>query len=166
MSTTLRRCWWPSQSFARIMTINFPSPDFRSALDSDAPDRLAVWTSVACAIHCALTPLLLPLLPYAVGGIVGAGTEHVFRGVALVLGILSLGHSYRAVHRRWLPLGLFVAGMALLFAASLQASAHPGREVFLVIVGASAIVAAHIINLRLRSALRAGGGCGCACHGA
>jgi len=142
----------------------FTARGIRSALHSDGPDRVAVWTSVACAIHCALTPLLLPLLPYAVGGFVGEGTEHAFRGLALVLGVLSLGHSYRVVHRRWLPLGLFVGGMALLFAASFQTSAHPARELILVLVGASAIVAAHTINLGLRSAARSAVGCGCACH--
>jgi len=152
------------EPFSPIMIANVTARGFRSALHSDAPDRVAVWTSVACAIHCALTPLLLPLLPYAVGGFVGAGTEHAFRGLALVLGVLSLGHSYRVVHRRRLPLALFVSGMALLFAASFQTSAHSARELFLVLVGASAIVSAHTINLRLRSAIGAGVGCRCACH--
>jgi hypothetical protein len=146
------------------MIVKFTARGIRSALHGEAPDRVAVWTSVACAIHCALTPLLLPLLPYAVGGYVGEGTEHAFRGLALVLGVVSLGHSYRVVHRRWLPLGLFVCGMALLFTASLQTSAHSARELFLVLVGASAIVSAHTVNLRLRSAVRPAAGCGCGCH--
>ncbi|HEX3867613.1 MAG TPA: MerC domain-containing protein [Gemmatimonadaceae bacterium] len=146
------------------MTASFTPARIHSSLEGDAPDRVAVWTSVACAIHCALMPLVLPLLPYAIGGVVGRGTEHAFRGLALVLGILSLGHSYRVVHRRWMPLGLFVCGMALLFSATLQTSAHSARELLLVLIGASSIIAAHVVNLRLRANVRAGLACGCACH--
>ncbi len=144
---------------------NSSSPStIRAALDGDAADRVAVWTSVTCAVHCALMPLVLPLLPYALGGVVGQGTEQVFRGAAFVLGVLSLGHSYRVVHRQWTPLLLFAAGMALLFLAATQTAMHRGREIALVLIGASTIISAHVHNLRLRRDRRGAGTCGCACH--
>ncbi len=130
------------------------STSMASSLAGDVGDQVAMWTSVACAIHCAATPLLIPLLPLAVGGFVGGTVGNAFLGAALVLGLLSLRRSSGAVHRRWTPIVLFVAGMSLLFIAPPEAESHPRRELLLALVGASGIIAAHTINLRMRRAAR------------
>ena len=127
-------------------------------------DHLGALTSSACAVHCAVSPLLVPMLPVALGHLAGSGLEWAFAAVSATLGLTSLVHSYRALHRQALPLVVFSAGFAALLLARLLGEKMPGIEGPAVAVGASCIIGAHIHNLRLRRHRHAPGACPCACH--
>ncbi|MDB4915766.1 MAG: MerC protein [Gemmatimonadetes bacterium] len=125
-------------------------------------DKAASATSIACAVHCALSPLVLPLLPLAAGHIVGPALEWTFVMISLVLGTSSLTHSFRVVHRDWRALLLFTAGFAVLL--SVRVAEPPGTLEALGVFGAaSLLVAAHVLNLRLGRSHREHA-CRCACH--
>jgi hypothetical protein len=127
-------------------------------------DRAGTVTSMLCAVHCAAAPFLLPLLPFALGRFVGPALEASFAGISLILGVWSLGHSFRAVHRDVRALALFAVGFTLLMAA--RFAEPPGSiEPLMVGVAAALIVAAHTLNLRLVHR-RGPGACPCPCHDA
>lgn len=84
----------------------------------------------------------------------------------MTLGIASLGHSYRALHRSRVPLVWFCIGFALLVAAKLKGEGAAAVELTTVATGACCIMFAHILNLRMRRRFRDNDGCGCPCHDA
>ena len=59
-------------------------------------DRLGAYGSIACAIHCALLPVLIALLPsLGVALFAGDALEQAFVVFASLLGLGSLSWSYR-----------------------------------------------------------------------
>ena len=126
-------------------------------------DRIATGCSAACAVHCAITPVVLPLVPMAFGRVLGPGLEWGFVSVSLLLGTVSLGHSYRAVHRDNRPLIGFVIGMVILLSSKGFPERWVAAELAAVAAGASCIIAAHVQNLRLRRLVR-DDECACPCH--
>lgn len=131
-------------------------------MHADRLDRAGTGTSLACAVHCALSPFLLPLLPLANRHFVGATLEWAFALLSLALGVISLGHSYRAVHRDPRTLVLFVTGFTALMVV--RVLEPPARvEWIAVLAAASFIIAAHLLNVRLRRGVHQGH-CRCPCH--
>jgi len=131
---------------------------------SGGMDRVATVTSAVCAVHCAVSPVLLPLLPVALGHFVGPGLEVGFVLTAILLGTVSLGHSYRALHRNRRPLAAFAVGITILMASKMVGESARWLDLPAVIVGASCIMAAHVMNLRMSRRERAPGVCPCPCH--
>jgi cytochrome c biogenesis protein CcdA len=129
----------------------------------DRMDRVATVTAAACGIHCALSPILVPIIPLVAGRFVGSGLEWGFTVISLALGVASLGHSYRALHRNIGPIACFCAGFAMLLLARLVESRVPALELPAIAVGASSIMLAHVLNLRIRRRVRRQG-CACPCH--
>ncbi len=108
-------------------------------------DVLGIGTSVACAIHCALLPLFLTSLPILGWNIIdNVLFEYIMIFLAMAVGGFSLWHGYRKHHHSLRPLGLFTAGMLLLFAKQIwhnyQFWILPGAVVL--------IVVAHVMNYR------------------
>jgi hypothetical protein len=113
-------------------------------------DSAGVAASCACAAHCALTPLVLGLLPLA--GLVplaGEGAEWAFVAVAIAVGLASLLPSYIRRHGQARPLVLFAAGAALLLSARLLLEDDIKIEVPAAVAGALLIASAHVSNLKL-----------------
>ncbi len=109
-------------------------------------DALGIAASLACAVHCALLPLILTSLPlFGTNIINNAAFEYGMIALALVVGVYSLGHGFKRHHHRYSPLLLFGSGMALLF---LKQVFHQYQLYFLIPAVVS-IVMAHIINYRL-----------------
>ena len=111
-------------------------------------DRAGMIVSVLCAIHCAITPILLGLLPLSgfVGILASSKYEGTFLTAAVVLGIGSLAWGFR-IHRLVAPSLLLVAGIVLIFVGH-RVLGHGHRlEVFVVVAGALAMAAAHGVNL-------------------
>lgn len=109
-------------------------------------DALGIAASLACAIHCALLPLILTSLPlFGTNIINNAAFEYGMIALALVVGVYSLWHGFKRHHHRYSPLLLFGSGMALLF---LKQMFHQYQLYFLIPAVVS-IVMAHIINYRL-----------------
>lgn len=78
-------------------------------------DGLGIFTSLACAIHCALLPLLATSLPlFGVDIIHNSIFEWSMIGIAFVVGSYALIHGYKKHHRNQVPILLFIIGFAFL----------------------------------------------------
>jgi len=115
-------------------------------------DRLGAAGSLLCAIHCALLPIAIALLP-AIG--LSAWGNHAlelaFVVFATLLGIFSIVMGYRR-HRAVRALSLLVPGLVLLWAAVLYAPLHEARSLAHAIAmtfGGTLVGLAHVANLRL-----------------
>lgn len=109
-------------------------------------DVLGITTSVACAIHCAVLPLLLTSLPVlGINIIDNMAFECLMIFLAFVIGAFSLLHGYRRHHRNYLPLVLFTIGILLLFAKQ----RWHGYQYWLLPFALVFIISAHVLNLRL-----------------
>src|SRR5271169_4620277 len=83
-------------------------------------DTLGITASVACAIHCAVLPLLLSSLPiFGINIIDNPAFEFFMILLAFAIGYYSLLHGYRRHHHNFTPLLLFTCGILLLFAKQL-----------------------------------------------
>lgn len=108
-------------------------------------DILGISTSLACAIHCALLPLFLTSLPiFGYEIIENELFEYIMIFLALLIGAFSLWHGYRKHHHSFMPLGIFTAGMALLFAKQIW---H-GYQFWILPGAVVLIVTAHLLNYR------------------
>lgn len=106
-------------------------------------DALGISASLACAIHCALLPLMLNSLPILGVNIIDNITFEWFMIVlAAGIGIFSLWHGYKLHHHSFRPLALFGIGMSLLVAKQIW---HQ-FQIPLLIVAVAFIVIAHIKN--------------------
>jgi hypothetical protein len=112
-------------------------------------DRLGALASFLCAIHCALLPFVLALLPVlGLGFLASHGFERGFVLFACVLALTSLINGYRH-HRRSLPLRLALPGLALLLAGVTFAESYSiVLHSTLVTCGGLMVALAHFVNLR------------------
>ena len=77
---------------------------------------MGVATSLACAIHCAVLPLVMTSLPvFGVNIIENVGFEYLMILLAAGIGSYSLYHGYKKHHHSFLPLLVFAGGIVLLF---------------------------------------------------
>ncbi|MFM2361146.1 MAG: hypothetical protein RLZZ316_48 [Bacteroidota bacterium] len=108
-------------------------------------DALGVTTTVACAIHCAVVPLLVSTLPVLGINIVdNPAFEYGMIALALIIGITALWHGFRKHHHSFWPIALFVGGILFLVAKQFW---HQWQLWFL-IPAVLLIVSAHFINYR------------------
>lgn len=114
-------------------------------------DRLGAWGSILCAVHCAVLPVMIALLPsvgLAVFG--GEGIELAFVVFASLLGLGSLLWSYRR-HRVMRALGLLLPGLLVLWFAVLYPPLHQSLVPHAVAMtfGGTLVGLGHLVNLRL-----------------
>jgi len=108
-------------------------------------DALGIATSLVCAIHCAVLPLLLSSLPlFGINIIHNNFFEAGMIALAFVVGSLALFHGYRRHHHRLLPLLIFATGFTFLVLKEMSLS----YEVALLIPAVSFILTAHYLNYR------------------
>jgi hypothetical protein len=111
-------------------------------------DRLGMATSALCAVHCAVTALLMGALTAAgASGLGDAWVEAAFLTASVGLGAVSLGHSLRR-HRSIVPAIWFASGLLMLLLVR-PAMESPETEVLAVAAGALCVVRAHWKNARL-----------------
>lgn len=109
-------------------------------------DALGIGISIACAVHCAVLPLLFAVLPLFGTNIVDhAGFEYLMIGAATLVGMISLWHGYRKHHRQPWPSLIFMSGILLLVSKNFYSS----HELFLLIPAVLLIISAHWMNYRL-----------------
>lgn len=114
-------------------------------------DSLGSVGALLCAVHCALLPIALALLPVLGSGfLASAGFERGFVAFATLLATASLWHGYRG-HRAYHAFALLVPGLACLWAGILVPALHDSRLLHAVSmsIGGSLVAAAHLVNLRL-----------------
>lgn len=108
-------------------------------------DALGITTSLACAIHCAILPLILTSLPIlGINIIDNHSFEYFMIFLAMGIGVYSLMHGYIKHHHRLMPLFIFLAGIGFLFAKQRW---HE-LQLWLLLPGVVAIVTAHYLNFR------------------
>lgn len=115
-------------------------------------DRLGATGSLLCAVHCALLPLLMAVLPSlgVAAWLGGQGFEALFVLFASGLGLYTIVSGYRR-HRGVRALWLLGPGLLVLWGTVLYAPLH--RQVVahavLMTLGGTLVGLAHLANLRL-----------------
>ena len=108
-------------------------------------DGLGIATSVLCAIHCGLLPLLLPALPVlGIHSVHNGLFEWSMIGIAFFVGIYALYHGFQTHHHRYLPTLLFVIGFCFLV---LKQFFEEQQNIFL-FLAVPLIISAHFINFK------------------
>ena len=108
-------------------------------------DALGIGASLACAIHCALLPLLLNSLPlFGVDIIENVAFEIGMIVLALCIGGYSLYHGYKKHHHNPLPLTIFFAGFIFLVLKQFFIQ----FETWLLVPAVLLIITAHLMNYR------------------
>jgi hypothetical protein len=108
-------------------------------------DALGIAASVACAIHCAVLPLLMSSLPIlGINIINNLFFEYGMILLAAAIGIYSLMHGFKKHHHQYTPIIVFSVGMVLL----LLKQAIDSYRVLFLIPAIIFIVSAHVINYR------------------
>jgi hypothetical protein len=108
-------------------------------------DTLGISTSLLCAIHCAVLPLVFTSLPVFGLEIVHSKIfEYSMIGFAGLIGSYALYHGWRKHHHKKLPLIVFLTGLLLLILKEIFISV----ELWLLIPAATFIISAHFLNFR------------------
>ena len=114
-------------------------------------DKFGTTSSLVCALHCALLPVIISLLPaLGVTALAWSGFEWIFVSFATSLGIFSLWLGYRR-HRVYRALLFLVPGLLLVWVGVLVPGIHGKVITHAVVmsVGGTLIAVAHLINMRL-----------------
>jgi tetrahydromethanopterin S-methyltransferase subunit C len=108
-------------------------------------DTLGITTSLVCAIHCAVLPLVLTSLPlFGINIIHNNFFEVGMIALAFVIGSIALFHGYKRHHHRMLPLFVFSAGFIFLVLKELFVT----YEIALLIPAVALILTGHFFNFR------------------
>ncbi|MBS0516427.1 MAG: MerC domain-containing protein [Proteobacteria bacterium] len=131
------------------------APQLGSAAAHDAlahvADRIGATASFLCALHCAVLPFVLTVLPALGLGFLGDHRfERIFIACASLLALASLVRGWRR-HRVTSALYLAAAGLALLWIGAwvFDAESSIVAHAMLVTLGGCCVALAHIVNLRL-----------------
>ena len=109
-------------------------------------DALGIATSLACAIHCALLPILLSSLPlFGINIIHNSFFEWGMIGLAFLVGSYSLFHGYFKHHRSLIPVFIFFTGFIFLVLKQF----YPPLEYLFLTLAVALIISAHFYNYRL-----------------
>ena len=109
-------------------------------------DALGIATSIACAIHCAVLPIILTSLPlFGINIIHNLIFEWGMIALAFVVGIYSLYHGYNKHHHSVIPVLMFSIGFIFLILKQF----YPMAEYVFLFLAVSIIISAHYYNYRL-----------------
>jgi hypothetical protein len=109
-------------------------------------DALGITATIACAIHCAILPLLISSLPiFGVNIIDNSAFEYIMIALAFVIGLIALYHGYKRHHHSNLPIIIFTIGMALLLAKQVWHS----YQFYFLFPAIIAVITAHYYNYKL-----------------
>jgi hypothetical protein len=125
-------------------------------------DRLGVWSSALCVVHCLLTPLLLSLS--AVMAHLLPAEERTHRSLAVLVacfGAISLLTGFRK-HRRTRVILLMAAGLGCISGAAWFGDELPAHawEVGITFMGSGLMIAAHRLNHTFCRFCDCSAGCG------
>ncbi len=116
---------------------------FRTKINWDA---FGVGASIACAIHCAVLPLLFSSLPlFGLDFVQNKLFEYFMIGLAFVIGVYSLSHGFRKHHHRFYPILIFSVGFIFLLGKEI----NPKMEIMFLVIAVTLIISAHYFNYKL-----------------
>jgi hypothetical protein len=108
-------------------------------------DALGIAASIACAIHCAVLPLVISSLPILGINIINNFWFEIFMILlAMSIGLHSLTHGFKKHHHRLLPIVVFIIGIVLL----LVKQVFHQYQIWFLVPAVILIVSAHFINYR------------------
>ena len=111
-------------------------------------DKLGIWASALCVVHCIVTPVLLSVS--AVFAHLLPGEERTHRTLAIgvaALGAIALIQGFRTHGRRRI-LVLMALGLACIFCGAFFGNRLPGHvyEVAITLTGSILMITAHRMN--------------------
>jgi hypothetical protein len=110
-------------------------------------DRLGIWVSSLCAVHCLLLPLLLPIAPLVASSIFAeVWFERMILTFSILVGFAALFIGFHKYHRQLYPLYSLALGGLIYWNKDIFGHEY---EPFTIAIGAFLIIAAHVTNLRL-----------------
>jgi hypothetical protein len=108
-------------------------------------DFMGIATSVACAVHCALLPIVVSTLPiFGINIIHNSFFEWGMITLAFVVGCYSLLHGFVRHHKSYLPLYIFFTGVVFLILKQFFTS----REYLFLAFAVCLIITSHLFNYR------------------
>jgi hypothetical protein len=109
-------------------------------------DMMGIATSVLCAIHCALLPVIVSTLPiFGINIVHNSVFEWAMILLAFIVGSYSLFHGFVKHHHSLVPVLIFSIGFLFLF---FKQFFHSFENWFLV-AAVPLIISAHYYNYRL-----------------
>ncbi|WP_412971907.1 MerC domain-containing protein [Glaciecola sp. MF2-115] len=110
-------------------------------------DRIGIWVSSLCAVHCLLLPLLLPIAPLVASSFFAeVWFERMILSFSIMIGFAALFIGFHKYHRQLYPLYSLVLGGLIYWNKDIFGEQY---EPFTIAIGAFLIIAAHITNMRL-----------------
>jgi hypothetical protein len=127
-----------------------PLQDARVSPIAVAADRVGATASFLCAVHCALLPFVIALLPLiGLGFLADHRFERIFVACAAALASVTIVTAWRR-HRKLHALFLLVPGIALLLAGIvIDIEQREWLHTVLVVCGGVLVASAHVVNLVL-----------------
>lgn len=108
-------------------------------------DHLGIGLAGLCALHCLATLVLVSALGLGGHFLLDQNIHRIGLLLAVVVAAVAIGWGLLR-HRRMLPFGIAMAGLALMAAALVIP--HGANEFALTLAGVALVSAAHLINLR------------------
>jgi hypothetical protein len=109
-------------------------------------DAMGIITSMACAIHCAILPVLVTTLPiFGINIIHNSFFEWGMISLAFLVGSYSLFHGYIKRHRSFTPVLIFFTGFIFLVLKQF----FDYLEYSFLAIAVIFIIGAHFYNYRL-----------------
>jgi membrane protease YdiL (CAAX protease family) len=106
-------------------------------------NKVGLWLSVLCTIHCLAMPFLMTALPFLSGSFLSEKSEIYMIGVSAILAIFLLIKDYRN-HQNSLPLILLSVAICFNFAGLFLAKGI--YEILFNVIGALMMASAYYIN--------------------
>ena len=124
--------------------------DARVSAIAVAADRVGATASFLCAVHCALLPFVIALLPLiGLGFLADHRFERIFVACAAALASVTIITAWRR-HRKLHALFLLVPGIALLLAGIvIDIEQREWLHTSMVVCGGVLVASAHVVNLVL-----------------
>jgi len=108
-------------------------------------DIIGIATSVGCAIHCAVLPLIASTLPlFGINIVHNPYFEWGMISLAFVIGSYSLFHGYIRHHRNTFPVLLFSVGFIFLVLKQF----FPSAGYLFLVIAVCLIISAHLLNFK------------------
>jgi hypothetical protein len=108
-------------------------------------DHLGIGLAGLCALHCLATLVVISTLGLGGHFLLDENIHRIGLLLALVVGGVAIGWGLLR-HRRMLPFGVAMAGIALMAAALVIP--HGTDEFLLTLAGVALVSAGHLLNLR------------------
>jgi hypothetical protein len=118
---------------------------FFEAVRNGAMDRLAIWVSGMCVVHCIASAVLVTILASAGGLLVDPIIHEVGLTMAIMLGVVALG---RGIMEHDFMMPSSIGGLGLGVMAGAMTMPHSLAETVYTLVGVLILALGHDLNRR------------------